>query len=88
MQCCMRLRESFLAWRDSEWMADDPFDVVGPAAANVVKVMNRYRYALTLGGKDSKKLREMIRYIILRAKDDKQNRVSSITVDRNPMDSF
>ena len=30
----------------------------------------------------------MIRYIILRAKDDKQNRVSSITVDRNPMDSF
>ena len=88
MQCCMRLRESFVAWRGSDWMADAPFDVVGPAAANVVKVMNRYRYALTLGGRDSKKLREMIRYIILRAKDDKQNRVSSITVDRNPMDSF
>jgi len=69
-------------------MADAPFDVVGPAAANVVKVMNRYRYALTLGGRDSKKLREMIRYVILRAKEDKQNRVSSITVDRNPMDSF
>ena len=77
-----------MAWRESDWMADAPFDVVGPAAANVVKVMNRYRYALTLGGRDSKKLREMIRYIILRAKDDKQNRVSSITVDRNPMDSF
>lgn len=88
LQCCMRLRESFLSWRRSDWMADAPFDVVGPAAANVVKVMNRYRYALTLGGRDSKKLREMIRYIILRAKDDKQNRVSSITVDRNPMDSF
>ena len=88
LQCCMRLRESFLSWRGSDWMADAPFDVVGPAAANVVKVMNRYRYALTLGGRDSKKLREMIRYIILRAKDDKQNRVSSITVDRNPMDSF
>ena len=88
LQCCMRLRESFLSWRGSDWMADAPFDVVGPAAANVVKVMNRYRYALTLGGRDSKKLREMIRYIILRAKDDKQNRVSSITVDWNPMDSF
>ena len=85
---CMRLRESFLSWRRSDWMADAPFDVVGPAAANVVKVMNRYRYALTLGGRDSKKLREMIRYVILRAKEDKQNRVSSITVDRNPMDSF
>ena len=88
MQCCMRLRESFLSWRGSDWMADAPFDVVGPAAATVVKVMNRYRYALTLGGRDSKKLREMIRYIILRAKEDKQNRVSSITVDWNPMDSF
>ena len=88
LQCCMRLRESFLSWRRSDWMADAPFDVVGPAAANVVKVMNRYRYALTLGGRDSKKLREMIRYVILRAKEDKQNRVSSITVDRNPMDSF
>ena len=88
LQCCMRLRESFLSWRRSDWMTDAPFDVVGPAAANVVKVMNRYRYALTLGGRDSKKLREMIRYVILRAKEDKQNRVSSITVDRNPMDSF
>ena len=55
-------------------MTDAPFDVVGPAAADVVKVMNRYRYAQTLGGRDSKKLREMIRYVILRAKEDKQNR--------------
>lgn len=88
LQCCMRLREGFLSWRTSAWMANDPFDVLGPAAAGVVKVMNRYRYALTLGGRDSKRLREMLRYVILRAKEDQRNRVGSITVDWNPMDSF
>lgn len=88
LACCLRLRESFYAWQRSEHMADTPFQVIGPAAANVVKVMNRYRYALTIGGKDCKKLREMIRYVLLRAKEDKQNHVSSITVDWNPMDSF
>lgn len=88
LECCMRLKKSFYAWQQSDYMADAPFEIIGPAAANVVKVMNRYRYALTLGGKDGKKMREMIGYVLLRAKEDKQNHVSSITVDWNPMDSF
>lgn len=67
---------------------DTPFEIMGPAAANVVKVMNRYRYTLTLSGKSCRKMRDMISYIITRAKGDKRNRGISITVDFNPVDSI
>lgn len=88
LRSCMWLRESFLSWQSAELMADTPFDVVGPAAATVVKVMNRYRYSLTLSGQDCKKMREMIRYVVISAQGDKRNQGISITVDLNPMDSF
>lgn len=88
LESCIRLRGGFSAWQTSPSMADAPFEVMGPAAASVVKVMNRYRYTLTLSGKDCRKLREMIGYVIAQAKGDKRNRGISITVDCNPMDSF
>lgn len=88
LQSCIRLREGFAAWQASELMADAPFDLVGPAAAVVVKVMNRYRYALTISGNEGKKMRRMIGYIVAQAREDKRNKGISITVDLNPMDSF
>lgn len=88
LECCIRLRGGFAAWQTDQAMADTPFEIMGPAAANVVKVMNRYRYTLTLSGKSCRKMRDMISYIITRAKGDKRNRGISITVDFNPVDSI
>ncbi len=88
LESCIRLREGFAAWQASAAMIDTPFDLMGPAAATVVKVMNRYRYSLTISGKDSKKMRDMMGYILAQAKGDKRNRGISITVNLNPMDSF
>ena len=88
LESCIRLRGGFAAWQVSQAMADTPFEIMGPAAASVVKVMNRYRYTLTLSGKECRKMREMIGYVITQAKGDKCNRGISITVDCNPMDSF
>ena len=88
LESCIRLRDGFYAWRNSPTMADTPFDILGPAPASVVKVMNRYRYTLTLGGKNCRKMRDMIGYIITRARSDRCNKGISILVDTNPMDGF
>lgn len=84
---CLRGRVCSLADGPRLWQTR-PFEIMGPAAANVVKVMNRYRYTLTLSGKSCRKMRDMISYIITRAKGDKRNRGISITVDFNPVDSI
>lgn len=88
LQSCIRLREGFAAWQNSQVMTGIPFDLLGPAPAIIVKMMNRYRYSLTISGKNSKKMRNMIDYVIAQAKGDKRNKGISITVDLNPMDSF
>ena len=88
LETCIRLRDGFAAWQASPAMADTPFDILGPAAASVVKVMNRYRYTLTLGAPDCRKIRDMIGYIITQARGDRRNKGSSILVDTNPMDGF
>ena len=88
LEGCFRLRDGFAAWKASPAMADNPFEILGPAPASVVKVMNRYRYTLTLSGQDCRKMRDMIAYIITRARGDRQNKGISIIVDTNPMDGF
>ena len=60
--------------------------VMGPAPARVVRVMNRYRYQLTLLGKNTRLLRNILSGLMIRFKKDNANKTITVTVDVNPMD--
>ncbi len=60
--------------------------LMGPAPARVVRVMNRYRYQLTLVGKNTKPLRTILSGLMIRFKKDKINKTITVSVDVNPMD--
>lgn len=60
--------------------------VMGPVPARVVRVMNRYRYQLTLLGRNTKPLRTILSGLMIRFKKDKANKTITVTVDVNPMD--
>lgn len=62
------------------------YEVVGPAPAPVVKVNNRYRYRLTLVGRNNKQVRDALRYYLVEFHRRKENRGMSLIVDCNMMD--
>ncbi len=82
----VRLREGLLAWQNSPVMADHPFRVLGPAPAPVVKVNGRYRYHLTICGKNDRAIRGMVVQLMRAAAEDKQNRGLAVSADLNPID--
>ena len=60
--------------------------VMGPTPARVVRVMNRYRYQLTLLGKNTRPLRNILSSLMVWFKKDNVNKTISVSVDVNPMD--
>ncbi len=64
---------------DSEF-TDIKLIILGPAAATVSKINNKYRYRIIIKSKNSKRFREMIK----KALDVKSNRDTSIYFDINP----
>ena len=62
--------------------ADAP-EVVGPAPAPVVKVDNRYRYRVTVVGKNDQNMRETLRYYLTAFPQRKENRGLHLIVDCN-----
>ena len=60
--------------------------VMGPTPARVVRVMNRYRYQLTLLGKNTRPLRNILSSLMVWFKKDIANKTISVSVDVNPMD--
>ena len=85
LRACMRLRQGLEQWNGTVFR-DDPFQILGPAAAGVVKVNNRYRYRLTVSGKNNEGTRQMIARILQAAHEDKMNRGVAVFADVNPMD--
>ena len=59
---------------------------VGPAPAPVVKVNNRYRYRLTLVGRNNKQVRDALRYYLVEFHRKKENRGMNLIVDCNMME--
>lgn len=70
----------------STQFADIKSPVLGPAPANVLRVMNRYRYHLTLRCPDGRRRRELIGGILRECAADKRFRKISIYADINPME--
>ena len=62
------------------------YEVVGPAPAPVVKVNNRFRYRITLVGRNNKQVRDALRYYLVEFHRQKENRGMSLIVDCNAMD--
>ena len=84
LRCCMRLRDGLESWKRQPGLED--IRILGPAAAGVVKVNNRYRYRLTICCENKPAVRHMIAYLLRAAHEDKQNRGVSVFADLNPLD--
>ena len=84
LRTCTRLRRTLESWL-AQW---DPraFQLLGPAPAGVAKVNNRYRYRLTLMCKNTRRMRELVAWLLRRAMEDRENRGVSVSADINPMD--
>ena len=64
--------------------ADVKAPVLGPAAAQMVKVMGRYRYHLTMRAIDSARWRELIAGVLREFSQDSKNRGVSVFAEQNP----
>jgi primosomal protein N' (replication factor Y) len=84
LRSCMRLRDGLESWKKQPGLED--LQILGPAAANVVKVNNRYRYRLTVCCENKPAVRAMIAYLLRAAHEDKLNRGVSVYADLNPLD--
>ena len=62
------------------------WEVLGPAPAPVVKVNNRYRYRITVIGKNDKGLRDVIADFMRQFATRSENRGMNIYADCNLMD--
>ena len=86
LRACLRLRQALESALAQEPYKDMECQVLGPAPAAVTKVNNRYRYRVTVSGKNDKKLRELIAHLVRSAQQDKENRGISVFADVNPLD--
>jgi primosomal protein N' (replication factor Y) len=84
LRCCIRLRQSL---ESALTQMGQPWQLLGPAPASVVRVNNRYRYRLTLVGRADKRVRALIAYLLRAVHQDKENRGVSVYADVNPYNS-
>ncbi len=64
----------------------DKVTVMGPAPARILRVMNRYRYQITLLARNSKSLRQRLSGLIIWFKKEQGNKHITVSVDVNPLD--
>ncbi len=60
--------------------------ILGPAPAPIAKINGRFRYRLTICGKNSRELRRLVAHLLRAAQQDKENKNISIYGDYNPLD--
>lgn len=65
---------------------EDPPEVLGPAPAPVLKLNNRYRYRCLLVGKNDKRTRGQISWLLKEFANDRANRGLNIFVDCNTLE--
>lgn len=86
LRCCMRLTDGMRAWQREPAYENCQLQILGPAAAPILMVNNRYRYRITLLGSSGAALRKMVGHILKTAHSDPLNKGVSVTADLNPMD--
>ena len=86
LRSCMRLADGLRAWQQEKSMQGADLQILGPAAAPILMVNNRYRYRITVLGKSGPALRNMVGFLLKSAHSDQLNRGVSVFADLNPMD--
>ncbi len=84
-RACGEVRDSL--WRLSQEASYAPlgWEVLGPAPAPIVKVNHRYRYRITVIGRNEKRLREVLAAYMREFASRKENRGMNIYTDCNLM---
>lgn len=70
----------------NDQFADFRYPVLGPAPASVLRVMNRYRYHLTIRCPDNRRRRELIGGILREFAADRRFRSVALFADVNPLE--
>ena len=83
LRACTRLRQ---ALEEQLRQIGEAFRLLGPAPASIAKVNDRYRYRLTLMGKNTQSLRRLVAHLLKAVHQDKDNRGVSVYADFNPFD--
>ena len=86
LQACLCLRENVTMAMSQGIYAGVPYRLLGPAAAPVAKVNDRYRYRLILNAKNTKNMRQLTAHLLRQAQTDKKNRGVSLFADVNPVE--
>lgn len=86
LRVCMKLRRTLEAWLSKPPYTDLGVQVLGPAPASVAKVNNRFRYRITLSGKNTKEQRALVSALLCAAQCDKENKGVSVFADVDPLD--
>ena len=86
LRTCMKLRRELEHALNSAPYNAMEIQILGPAPAAVTKVNNRYRYRVTVSGKNNKELRALLAHLVRSAQQDKENRGVSVFADMNPLD--
>ena len=82
LRCCGEVKKLLL-----HGIADKAgADVLGPAPYPIVKVVNRYRYKLTLRCKPDKELRALVSKLLIHCNTRKEYRGVSVYADLNPLE--
>ena len=86
LRACMRLRQALESALRLPGYRGMELQILGPAPASVARVNNRYRYRVTVSGKNSRELRGLLAHLVRSAQQDKENRGVSVFADVNPLD--
>ena len=87
LRACAILRSSLLAALSRPENRDIPLRVLGPAPDRVPRVNDRYRYHLTVCGKNDRRTRALIAQLLYGAHSDKRMRGISVFADCDPVQS-
>lgn len=83
LSALLRLKARILSLMEGQF-ADFKYPVLGPAAANIVRVAGRYRYHLTIRCPDNKRRRMLVSGVMREFFAEKRNRGVSLFADLNP----
>lgn len=80
LAACARIKAALNVY----FSKDKNIDILGPAAARVPKVNNRYRYRLLINCENTKRIRDTIAHTIKSFSKDKQSRGVTVFADADP----
>lgn len=86
LRAAVRFRDSLVASLQSADYAGERLRVLGPAPCVVPKINYNYRYQLTLSGKLSRRMRQLLAYLLQMSGKDKENRNITAYIDTNGFD--